>query len=163
MKKNKLLIPVTALVLAVAAYFLFFSEAKPGGSGSDAGSTEDSLKQADLDAAVAAKEKERMILMNEHTRPEEFLAVEIDPKKNLLGESIIEGEISNKASKTTYQDVELMIHWNDEAGMVLDSAIEVVFGQVAPAAKLTFKTKRKGPRKARSTIVHVRDAKVLEQ
>lgn len=167
MKKNKFLIPAAALILLVGAYFLFFQNSngeatENGKNDSIQAAVSSSPAQPDMEQN-AKDEMHRLKLMAEHTRPSEFLNVSIDPKKNVFGESVIEGIITNKAELTTYKEFELMIYWNDEKGMLLDSAAEIIFESVEPGKTAAFKTKRKGPRKGKSIMMSIRDAKIIER
>jgi hypothetical protein len=162
MKKNRILIVLALATLAVGGYFLFFlKDANPADTHNDADSTAvDSTANAFENALL---EKRRVASMAEQAHPEEFVKVEIDPRKNLFGESVIEGKITNSATNTSYKDFELMIYWNDEKGMVLDSAIEVIFSTLEPKGTTDFKTKRKGPRKSKAILMNLKSAKVVAQ
>ncbi len=160
MNQRKLFIALGLLVLLVGAYFLFFY-GKSGGAGNadDAeGASTDTMDAVDRDmkARQEAVRQERM-------SPASFVEVVIDPKKNLFGESVIEGTLRNKAGSTAYKNVELMIYWHDEAGVTLDSAAEKVFESLDPGETIDFRTKRRGPRKSKSIVVKVAVAEILTQ
>jgi hypothetical protein len=158
MDKRKLMIALAFLTLTVGAYFLFFYDkgATGAGDGEGAAVAADSLDQIDQEI-----KRNREALLHEKDVPTDFVEVQIDPKKNLFGESVIDGSIRNKATRAVYKDFELMIYWQDETGAVMDSAAEVIFGNLNPGESLEFKTKRRGPRKSKSIRVKVNDAKVI--
>jgi hypothetical protein len=157
MNKRKLMIALAILTIAIGAYFLLFvgKDTPAGTDNNPSVLSSDSLDQLDTEIL-----REREAQLREASMPEDFLQISIDPKKNLLGESVIEGTIENRASTTTYKDFELMIYWQDEVGAVMDSAAEVVFERLEAGEKLDFKTKRKGPRKSKAIQVKLRGAKV---
>ncbi len=166
MKKNKFLIPIAALLVLGAGYFAFFYDK---GEDPKPEPKEEKIVVADSVAAPSRPadptkdEMHRLKLMSERTRPSEYIGLMVDPKKNILGESVIEGTITNKSEFSAYQEFELMIYWIDEEGTVLDSAAEVVFKSIEPGASAAFKTKRKGPKKGKSVLLSVKDAKVIER
>ncbi len=154
MNKKKLFIALALLTITVGGYFLFFYDnaAPPAPA-----ETVDTHVGDSLDNAL---QKRREALQNESEHPADFTVITVDPKKNLFGESIIEGTIQNKATGTSYKDYELMIYWQDEVGAVMDSAAEIIFEGLDPGESAEFKTKRKGPRKSKSIQVKLRSAKV---
>ncbi|MBK9453949.1 MAG: hypothetical protein IPN95_32055 [Bacteroidetes bacterium] len=154
MKKNKILIIAALVTMLVAGYFLVFFD-----RGSEKNQETDSMTSADSTESNSLLLKRKEAIEKEKNTPKDFVVIEIDPKKNLFGETVIEGKLTNKASLTSYKDFELMIHWNDETGMVMDSAVEVILEQLDPGEEVEFKTKRKGPRKSRSTVMTLRAAK----
>lgn len=159
MKNSKIIIPLAALSLVIGCYFLFFFDRKDD---SDV-PKENSLEAQEALEAKSAAEKRRNTLEMEAAHPQDYVKLEVDPKKNLFGETVIEGNILNASKLTTYRDFELMIHWNDDAGMPLDSAVEVVLERLDPGENVDFKTKRRGPRKSRSTTLTLRAAKASAQ
>ena len=160
MKQRKLYIALGLLVLLVGAYFLFFFD--KGNAAADAaekeGNSADTMDAVDRDmlARQEALRQERLL-------PASYVVVAIDPKKNLFGESVIEGSLRNKASGTAYKNFELMIYWQDEAGVTMDSAAEKVFANLDPGETVDFRTKRRGPRKSKSIVVQVAAAEVLDK
>lgn len=155
MKNRKFLIPAALLVILVGAYFLFFVNQKDGAPDSLPSEGQDSSSNG----ITSIMEKRKQTAALETAQPQDYVLIEIDPRKNLFGETVIEGKLTNKATMTSYKDFELMIHWNDAAGMVLDSAVEVVMEGLDPGENVEFKTKRKGPKRSRSTVMKLRAAK----
>ncbi|MEY3441817.1 MAG: hypothetical protein RLZZ519_98 [Bacteroidota bacterium] len=154
MKKNRILILAALVTMLVAGYFLIFFDKGPSPETEGIGTvTSDSTESNSLLL------KRKQTIEKEKTTPKDYVVIAIDPKKNLFGETVIEGKLTNKASLTSYKDFELMIHWNDETGMVMDSAVEVILEKLNPGEEVEFKTKRKGPRKSRSTVMTLRAAK----
>ncbi|HEX2901034.1 MAG TPA: FxLYD domain-containing protein [Bacteroidia bacterium] len=153
MNKNRILIIAALLTLAIGGYFLFFFDRSDG----EAESTENI--SADSTESNSLLLKRKQTLEKEQANPQEYVEIEIDPKKNLFGETVIEGTLTNKASLTSYKDFELMIHWNDEKGVALDSAVEMILENLDPGENVAFKTKRKGPRHSKSTLMRLRAAK----
>lgn len=151
------MLALAILTLAVGAYFLFIFD-----KGNDeAADDKENIVDGRLDSLNNALQMRQETLQKETDRPADFTVITIDPKKNLFGESVIEGKIENRASGTSYKDFELMIYWQDEVGAVMDSSVEIIFEGLDPGENVEFKTKRKGPRKSKSIQVKLRHAKVV--
>jgi hypothetical protein len=157
MNKTRILLLLAAILLIVGVYLIFFHE-KGGNSNTTENVANVPADSIDADSPLAKRKQQ---LAAEEAQPKDYVMISVDPKKNLLGETVIEGKITNKATYTTYKDFELMIHWNDEAGQTLDSAVEMVLESLDPGEDVEFKTKRKGPRRSKSIMMKLRDAKVI--
>lgn len=156
-KRRLLLIAAALLTITVGGYFLFYYDnGKPSTTTDDDAVTSDSMDAADREI-----QQRRERLLKEQGHPADFITITIDPKKNLFGESVIEGNLENEATETAYKDFELMIYWQDEVGAVMDSAAEVVFEGLDPGESVDFRTKRMGPRKSRAIQVKLRSAQVV--
>lgn len=165
---KKAMIPLVAALL-VGAYFLFFVKSEPKTDDARdtttttatnaADSTRDSMPFGDPPSEL---EKQREQMMHEHARPEAYVKLSFDYRKNILGETVVEGAMTNNAQHTTYRDVRLMVYFDDAESTVLDSASQVIFEAVAPGAKADFRIKEKGPKRGKSIRVQVADAAIVE-
>lgn len=155
MNKTRILLLVAAVLLIVGVYLIFFHD-----KGGSANATENVADVPTDTSANSPLGKRKLQLAAEQAQPKDYVEISVDPKKNLLGETVIEGKITNKAMYTTYKDFELMIHWNDEAGQPLDSAVEMVLESLDPGENVEFKTKRKGPRRSKSIVTKLRAAAI---
>ena len=108
------------------------------------------------------EELNREKLLREHARPSEFIMITFGNRKNILGETVVEGTMTNNAELTTFRDLQLMLYFEDGSGQPIDSASQTVFERMPPGGKAEFKLKEKGPRKAKEVRVMVKDA-VVEQ
>ncbi len=148
---KKTLIPIILiLTLALGVYFIFFYDK---GDSAPATGTEN-VDANGLDSAGTSTDEpsplelEREQRLNERARPQDFVALNYQDRRNLLGEVIIEGSLTNNSELTMYKDFQLMIYFRDSEGMITDSASQVVFEQLTPGEKAPFKIKEKAPRKA---------------
>lgn len=108
------------------------------------------------------EELEREKLLREHARPQEFIVLTYSTRRNLVGETVIEGNMTNNAELTAYRDLQLMIYFDNTDGIAIDSASQTVFEQMVPGGKAEFKLKEKGPRKAKEVRVLIKDALVAQ-
>ena len=162
MKKS--LIPIVlVLALAAGAYFIFFYDTgeKTDGKGDQTESREGRKGREGTDGEgtddPSPLELEREQRLNERARPREFVALNYNDRRNLLGEVIIEGSLTNNAELTMYRDFQLMIYFLDSEGDKTDSASVGVFEEITPGETAPFKVKQKGPRKS-EILVKIQEA-----
>ena len=161
---KKILLPVVSLV-ATAAIVLFFV-VDWGGDKEDKdtrvrpGSGQIAPGDSALGDPPSELELKREKMLKEHNEPENFVDISFDYKKNLFGESVIEGNLKNKAEYTTYSDFDMMIYFETQEGVTLDSAQQGIFVALEPGEKEEFRLKAKGPRKGKVVTLMISDAKV---
>ena len=162
MKKS--LIPIVlVLALAAGAYFIFFYDngEKADGKGdqteSREGGGQDREGNSEEEDDPSPLELEREQRLNERARPHEFVALNYNDRRNLLGEVVIEGSLTNNAELTMYRDFQLMIYFLDSDGGKTDSASVGVFEEITPGETAPFKVKQKGPRKT-EILVKIQEA-----
>ncbi len=147
---KKTLIPAL-IVLAVAAgvYVMFFMDRGEDGETSDPNTelAEGEGPEDTLPPAPTPEELRRQQRLNEHARPHEFITLNYSSRRNLLGEAVIEGSMSNTAELTKYSDMRLVIYFDDELGNTADSASQVVFEQIKPGETTEFRMKEKQPKR----------------
>jgi len=82
----------------------------------------------------------------EKQSPLQFLSVTGNDKKNLLGQTVVKGKVSNKAKMVTYKDVDIKLFFYSKTGDLLQEDQEVVYESVAPGATVAFKSKYVSPK-----------------
>lgn len=145
---KKTLVPaILVLALAVGGYFMFLYE--PGEKGDSEGQeqVEADSNAVALPAQPTPEDLRRQQRLDEHARPNDFIATNFKSRRNLLGEAIIEGSFTNNAELTIYQDFQVMIYFEDELGNVADSASQVVFETIKPGEMVEFRLKEKQPKR----------------
>ncbi len=102
--------------------------------------------------------KKTSISDQEKSAPLSFLSVRSDYHKNLLGNWVIEGTVSNNATVATYKNITLRIQYVDADGgkMIKDDA--QIDGEVKPNNTLDFKIKEPKVKGARSVTVKILSA-----
>ncbi len=158
---NKTIIPIILIaVLGVGGYFIFFNDKGEGENSQKTehveGNDTDSTQQDEPETNPLVLEREQRL--NERARPQEFVALNYQNRRNLLGEVIIEGSLTNNSELTMYKDFQLMVYFRNSDGMISDSASQIVFEQLTPGETAPFKLKEKGARKTTVTVQIV-DAK----
>ncbi|HHG85179.1 MAG TPA: hypothetical protein ENJ82_10580 [Bacteroidetes bacterium] len=165
---KKVLLPlIIAVSLSFGVYFMFFynnskaiEKVTLNQPGTPAPFTADDTIPFGDPPDGDALEREQLLM--EHARPEKFITVEFEDRRNILRETILEGTLRNEATLTTYNNFQMMIYFEDAEGSVLDSASQLIFETIMPKKEVTFRIKQKGPRKAKTVQLHLQNAQVVE-
>ncbi len=96
----------------------------------------------------------------EQRNPVRFLAVNGSNKKNLLGQTVIKGNVINNAKMVSFKDIEIKLSFYSKTGTLLEEDHEVVYETLAPGAGKSFKTKYFAPKGTDSVALKVISAKV---
>ncbi len=82
----------------------------------------------------------------EQQNPLRFLEIEGKDKHNLIGQTVVKGEITNKATVVTYKDISVSIKFISKTGVVLEEDEEVIYEEVKPGSNINFKSKFFAPK-----------------
>ena len=109
----------------------------------------------------ASYEQTRKILLEkEQKNPANFLTVVGQDKKNLLGQTVIKGKITNHATIAVFKDVDVKLFFYSKTKALLETDIETIFEQVQPGQTKDFKTKYFAPKGTDSVGIQVVAAKM---
>lgn len=91
----------------------------------------------------SAKYEEKKASMEEMERdsPLKFLKVSGSSHGNLVNQTVVEGEIRNKATLITYKNIQLQITFLDKEGSVIEKQKESLDVEVKPGESEDFKIK----------------------
>ena len=81
----------------------------------------------------------------EKKNPKRFLTVEGSDRKNLIGQTVIKGTITNKATVASFKDVDIELSFYSKTGALLQRDHEVIYETIAPGNSNSFKTKTRAP------------------
>ncbi|MEO5942978.1 MAG: hypothetical protein ABIP30_01370 [Ferruginibacter sp.] len=95
----------------------------------------------------------------EQKNPAKFLTVSGNNKRNLLGQTVIKGSVTNKATVATYKDVDIKLSFYSKTGALLEEDHEVVYESINPGATTNFKSKYFAPKGTDSVAMHIVGAK----
>jgi hypothetical protein len=115
----------------------------------------------------AADEKEKdkyqqtkeTLEQTEKKNPKRFLTVEGSDRKNLIGQRVIKGTVSNKATVASYKDIDIELSFYSETGTLLEKDHEVIYETIAPGGSTSFKTKYFAPKGTDSVAMKIVGAK----
>jgi len=92
------------------------------------------------------KKSKLTIQQIEQQNPLRFLEVVGKDKHNLIGQTVVKGEIANKATVVTYKDISVSIKFISKTGVVLEEDEEVIYEEVKPGSSINFKSKFFAPK-----------------
>jgi hypothetical protein len=116
-------------------------------------------------AANAAAEKDsyektkETLEEKEKKNPLEFLQVSGHDKHNLIGQTVVKGSITSKASVCVYEDVQLELAFFSKTRTLLEKDNETVYDKITPGNSVDFKTKYYAPKGTDSVAIKIVDAK----
>lgn len=96
----------------------------------------------------------------EKKNPKRFLTVQGSDRKNLIGQTVIKGTITNKATVASFKDVDVELSFYSKTGALLQRDHEVVYETIAPGNNTGFKTKTRAPIGTDSVAMKIYAAKV---
>jgi hypothetical protein len=94
----------------------------------------------------------------EKKSPLRFLSVSGGDKKNLLGQTVIKGNISNNAKMVTFKDVKIQLSFYSKTGALLMQDQEIIYDEVAPGSTIRFKSKYFSPKGTQDVAIKILSA-----
>ena len=119
--------------------------------------SKDKSEQKENDKYEQTKES---MEQTEKKNPKRFLTVDGHDKRNLLGQTVIKGTISNKATVASYKDVDVELTFFSKTGALLEKDHEVIYETIAAGSSTNFKTKYFAPKGTDSVAMKIVGAKV---
>ena len=105
-------------------------------------------------------EKSKMTIEEiEKKTPLKFLKVETKDKKNLIGQTVLKGEIFNKASVVSYKDIAIHISFYSKTNALLEEDEEVIYETIEPGKSAAFKSKYYAPKGTEDVKIKITAAK----
>ncbi len=124
------------------------------------GGSEEKKEKTEKEKYEANKEN---LLDREKKSPQNFLVVNGRDRHNLLGQTVIKGTVTNKATVAVYKDVDVKLEFYSKTGTLLETDKETVFEIVEPGQSKNFKTKYFAPKGTDSVALSITGAKVVEK
>ncbi len=101
------------------------------------------------------EENKESLADKEKNSPARFLTVDNRDRKNLIGQTVVIGHLTNNATVCTYKDVEIKLSFYSKTGVKLDEGIETIYETIPPGEKIKFKTKYFSPKGTDSVAIQV--------
>lgn len=115
------------------------------------------------ESAAEAKDKydqtKESLEVTEKKNPKRFLSVVGNDKKNLLGQRVIKGTVTNSATVAKFKDVDIELSFYSKTGALLEKDHEVIYETIAPGSSTNFKTKYFAPKGTDSVAMKIAGAK----
>jgi len=97
----------------------------------------------------------------EKKHPLKFLGITGDDKKNIIGQTVVRGKISNKATVSSYKDIRIkMLCYKD--GAMVEEHEDTIDEIIIPNSTKDFKTKYRLPKGTDSIALSIMNASVAE-
>lgn len=104
------------------------------------------------------EEKKASVEEMERDSPLKFLKVTASHHGNLINQTVVEGEISNKATLASYKNIELSINFLDKDGSSIDKQKHTINDVIKPGSSNEFKIKISHVKGAESVSVDITGA-----
>ena len=104
------------------------------------------------------EEKKASIADMEKESPLKFLKVTGSFRNNLANQTVIEGEVSNKATLTSYKNIEVSVNFKDKEGSSIEKQKHTLDENVKPGETTDFKIKVSHVKDAESVTIDIVDA-----
>ena len=95
----------------------------------------------------------------ENKNPALFITVSGHDKRNLIGQTVVKGTLTNIAKVSSFKDVELELSFYSKTGALLEKDKETIYETLSPGDSKNFKTKYFAPKGTDSVALKVTGAK----
>ncbi len=105
----------------------------------------------------SAKYEEKKATLEEMERdsPLKFLRVNASHHGNLLNQTVVEGEITNKATLVSYKNIQVQVSFLDKDNAVIEKQKETLDDVVKPGSSMDFKIKTTHVKGASSVTIDI--------
>lgn len=101
------------------------------------------------------------LTVQEQRRPQHFLVVSGSSRKNLLGQTIVRGTITSKATIAIFKNVTLKFSFYSKTHSLLDTQKETIYDEFHPGDSKDFKSKYFEPKGTDSVGIMVVGADIV--
>ncbi len=113
----------------------------------------------DVSSSKNYEESKMSLEQIEQKSPSKFLVANGERKNNILGQSVVKGQIKNKAKIVSYKDITVKISFYSKTGTLLEEDRETIYENVAPGTTKKFKSKYFTPKGTDSVSFSIVGAK----
>lgn len=107
---------------------------------------------------ISYEETRTALFEKEISNPQAFLSASGDNKKNLIGQTVVKGKISNSATIAAFKDITIQFTFFSATGTLLETDKETLYLEVGPGKTKNFKTKYFAPKGTDSVAISVTGA-----
>lgn len=118
----------------------------------------DTKAKSDKESYELTKED---LLKKEQKNPQYFLKIKGNNKKNILGQTVVKGSISNTATIAVFEDLDVKLSFYSKTKTLLETDKETVYEKLGPGESKDFKTKYFAPKGTDSVGLEILGAKVV--
>ena len=124
--------------------------------------TEDEVQKKSTEQE-SYKLNKQSLLKKELKNPQNFLVVEGHDRRNVLGQTVVKGTITNKATVAVFKDVTIKLSFYSKTRALLETDKETEFEVLQPGESKNFKTKYFAPKGTDSVALEVLGARVVTE
>ncbi len=95
----------------------------------------------------------------EKQNPPKFISISGKDKRNLVGQTVVRGKLTNNAKMATFKDIDIKLSFYSKTGVLLQEDQELIYETLAPGASTSFKSKYFAPKGTDSIAMKVVSAK----
>lgn len=168
-KKSKLpyIIVLIAIITGIAGYFIWkqnnptYEPDTPAGGESNI-SIPPSQPQPEPVREKTPEELKAELAVKEQGNPTAYLIIIGKPRKNLIGETVLEGTITNTSTAAVFKDIEVGVSFIAPSGTMLGGKSFTVYEMLGPSQSTPFKVKVTAPKQTESIDMEVVNAVAVE-
>ena len=108
--------------------------------------------------SAAYEDHKTSIADMENESPLKFLKISGSFRNNIINQTIIEGDVVNNATLTTYKNIEVSVNFKDKEGNSVEKQKHTLDESVRPGETSNFKIKVKHVKEAESVTIDIVDA-----
>lgn len=97
----------------------------------------------------------------ERKTPVAFLEAHVQSKKNLLRQTVVRGQLFNKAKMVTYKDIQIKLQFFSKTSALLEEDQDTIYDEISPGSTVKFKSKYFTPKGTDSVAISIVSAKVI--
>ena len=156
-----------AVVVLAALFFIIRVAATPGNNANnDERATTSDVKGASYTPEPprpkTQAELKAELRQTEIQHPVSYISTKFSWWKNLVGETVIEGTLTNNATMAPFKDPVLRVTWLSKTNTPMRVSSYPVYEYLGPRQSVPYKLKVHGPRKAESINLAIESASVVE-
>lgn len=94
--------------------------------------------------------------------PKKFLSVKSSDKKNILGQTVVRGVITNNAKVAAYKDIDIKLRFYSKTAVLLEEDVETIYENLGPGETTKFKSKYFSPKGSDSVSITIEGVKAAQ-
>ncbi len=160
---NAIKLLVGSIIIVGAALLIWnYTQQSTDNTGGYNSETTDFGDRSGSQRSKTPQELKNELADKEHEDPSTYLDVTATFRKNLIGETVLEGTIKNNATAAAFKDIVLQAEFLAPSGTVLSKKKFTKYEVLGPGYDVTFKFKTEAPKETTKVRVSVYKASVVE-
>lgn len=160
---NALKFLIGSVIIVGAAILIWnYTQQSPDNTGGYNSESTNSGDRRDPQQSKTPQELKSELADKEHEDPSTYLDVTATFRKNLIGETVLEGTIKNNATAAAFKDIVLQAEFLAPSGTVLSKKKFTKYEVLGPGYDVTFKFKTEAPKESTKVRMSVYKASVVE-